>query len=168
MDTYHDERRRANYQILVEPCKQLGLDMKLPPNVIPRPYSRLAFEGWYYACDHGKGEEYNDLMYRAYFIEEQDIGDPAVLGELAARVGLDRAEFLSALEQGTYSPVEKAAVEHTRNVLQPKGVPTIYIDGEKVSLQTYTKEEMVSILRKEAEKAAAPAFVCGGDGCGVQ
>lgn len=168
VDTFHDERRRANYQILVEPCKQLGLDMKLPPNVIPRPYSRLAFEGWYYACDHGKGEEYNDLMYRAYFIEEQDIGDPAVLGELAARVGLDRAEFLSALEQGTYSAVEKAAVEHIRNVLQPRGVPTVYIDGEKISLRAYSKEEMVAILTKQAEKSAAPAMVCGDDGCAMQ
>ena len=37
VDTYHDERRRANYQILVEPCKKLGLDMKLPPMSSPGP-----------------------------------------------------------------------------------------------------------------------------------
>ena len=168
VDTYHDERRRANYQILVEPCKQLGLDMKLPPDVIPRPYSRLAFEGWYYACDHGKGEEYNELMYRAYFIEELDIGDLTVLGDLAARVGLDKAGFTAALEQGTYSAMEKAAVQHTRNVLQPRGVPTVYIDGEKISIREYTKEEMVAILTKQAEKSAAPAVFCGDDGCNMQ
>ena len=168
VDTYHDERRRANYQILVEPCKQLGLDMKLPPKVIPRPYTRLAFEGWYYACDHGKGEEYNDLMYRAYFIEELDIGDLSVLGELAVRAGLDKEEFTAALEQGVYSQREKAAVEYTRTVLQPRGVPTIYIDGEKIAVRQYTKAEMVSILRKEAEKTAAPAPVCGADGCAAQ
>lgn len=168
VDTFHDERRRANYQILVEPCKKLGLDMKLPPKVIPRPYSRLAFEGWYYACDHGKGEQYNDLIYRAYFIEELDIGELSVLGELAARVGLDKADFTAALAQGTYSAAEKAAVEHTRNVLQPRGVPTLYIDGEKVSIREYTKEEMVAILTKQAEKSAAPAMVCGADGCAMQ
>ena len=168
VDTYHDQRRRANYQILVEPCKQLGLDMKLPPEVIPRPYSRLAFEGWYYACDHGKGEEYNDLIYRAYFIEEQDIGDLSVLAELAQRVGLDREHFTAALEQGVYSAREKAAVEHTRTVLQPRGVPTVYIDGEKVSIREYTKGEMVAILTKQAEKNAAPAPVCGSDGCAPQ
>lgn len=168
VDTFHDERRRANYQILVEPCKQLGLDMKLPPKVIPRPYSRLAFEGWYYACDHGKGEEYNDLIYRAYFIEEQDIGDLAVLGELAQRVGLDKEDFTKALEQGIYSEREKAAVEHTRNVLQPRGVPTVYIDGEKVSVSAYTREEMVAILRREVKKSATPTMVCGDDGCAMK
>ena len=165
VDTYHDERRRANYQILVEPCKKLGLDMKLPPRVIPRPYSHLAFEGWYYACEKGRGEEYNDLIYRAYFIEELDIGEIPVLAELAARVGLDKEDFTKALEQGTYTAVEKAAVEHTRNVLQPRGVPTVYIDGEKVSIREYTKEEMVAILTGLAEKSAAPSMACGDDGC---
>jgi predicted DsbA family dithiol-disulfide isomerase len=168
VDTYHDEKRKAKYKVLLEPCAQLGLDMKLPPKVVPRPYTRLAFEGWYYACDHGKGDAYNDRMYTAYFIEELDIGDLNVLTQLAGELGLDKADFAAALENGTYTAQEKFAVQHTRNVLQPKGVPTIYIDGEKVSLQTYTKEEMVTILRKEAEKTAAPAFVCGTDGCGVQ
>ena len=83
VDTWHDEKRRANYQILVEPCARLGLDMKLPPHVIPRPYTRLAFEGWYYACGQGKADAYNDLVYQAYFILEQDIGDISVLAELA-------------------------------------------------------------------------------------
>ena len=107
-------------------------------------------------------------MYRAYFIEELDIGEMSVLGELAARVGLDKDDFLSALEQGTYSAQEKAAVEHTRNVLQPRGVPTVYMDGEKISIREYTKEEMVAILTKQAEKSAAPAMVCGDDGCAMQ
>ena len=92
----------------------------------------------------------------------------AMLGELAARVGLDKDDFLSALEQGTYSAQEKAAVEHTRNVLQPRGVPTVYMDGEKISIREYTKEEMVAILTKQAEKSAAPAMVCGDDGCAMQ
>jgi hypothetical protein len=63
VDTYHDEKRKAGYQICIEPSKQLGLDAKFPPKVIPRPYSRLAFEGWYFASDHGKGEEYNDVLF---------------------------------------------------------------------------------------------------------
>ena len=110
VDTYHDERRKAGYQVLVEPCKALDLPMKLPPKVIPRPYTRLAFEGWYYACDHGKGDAYNDLVYRAYFIDEQDIGEPEVLTALAARVGLDPADFAAALAEGRYTTREQDAV----------------------------------------------------------
>ena len=163
VDTYHDQRRRANYQILVEPCRQLELPMKLPPKVIPRPYTRLAFEGWFYACGQGKGDEYNDAVYRAYFLDEQDIGEISVLASIAARVGLDSEDFTDALEQGRYTEKERQAVEYTRNVLKPKGVPTIYVDGKQLNLSDYTEAEMLAALN-DAAFEAAPRF-CGADGC---
>lgn len=166
VDTYHDETRKAHYQILVEPARQLGLDMKLPPKVVPRPYSRLAFEGWYYACEKGRGEIYNDLVYRAYFIEEQDIGALPVLAGLAQRAGLDPADFTAALEQGVYTQAEREAVAYARNVLKPTGVPTIYLNGEKITLRTYTKAEMAEILKQEAIIPSAPGFSCGEGSCG--
>lgn len=165
VDTYHDERRRAGYRVLVEPCAQLGLDMKLPPRVIPRPYTRLAFEGWYYACAHGKGEEYNDLVYRAYFIDEQDIGEVSVLAALAEKVGLDDADFTAALENGTYTKAEQEAVAYARDVLKPTGVPTIYIDGSPVNLHDYTRAEMIRILVDGAASSGEAGFACGKDGC---
>ena len=163
VDTYHDQRRRANYQILVEPCRQMELDMKLPPKVIPRPYTRLAFEGWYYACDHGKGEEYNDLLYRAYFIREQDIGDISVLAELAEQVGLDKADFVKALEEGRYTETEGQAVRYAREVLKPKGVPTIYVDGKEITLKDYTEAEMLQALN-DAVFSSSGHF-CTPEGC---
>ena len=163
VDTYHDQRRRAGYQVLVEPCRQLGLDMKLPPRVIPRPYTRLAFEGWYYACDHGRGEAYNDLVYRAYFIQEQDIGDMDVLAALAKQAGLDQGDFRAALEAGRYTEKEQQAVRYTREVLKPKGVPTIYVDGRELTLKDYTESEMLQALNDAA--FSAPAHFCTADGC---
>ena len=163
VDTYHDQRRRAGYQVLVEPCRQLGLDMKLPPKVIPRPYTRLAFEGWFYACDQGKGEEYNDLVYRAYFIQEQDIGDIEVLAALAKQVGLEEGDFREALETGRYTEKEQQAVRYTREVLKPKGVPTIYVDGREITLTDYTEAEMLQALNDAA--FSAPGHFCGIDGC---
>lgn len=164
VDTYHDERRRAGYQVLAEPCKKLGLDMKLPPNVIPRPYTRLAFEGWFYACDHGKGERYNDLVYRAYFIQEQDIGELPVLATIAEQAGLDAADFTQALEQGRYTAKEQESVRYAREVLKPQGVPSIFIDGQQITLKDYTKEEMLRILNDHAFCAGSGHF-CGPDGC---
>ena len=166
VDTYHDEARKAKYQVLVEPCKKLGLDMKLPPKVVPRPYTRLAFEGWYYACSKGVGEAYNDLMYRAYFMDEQDIGEKKVLVRLAESLGLDGVDFEKALDAGTYSKKEKDAVEYAREVLQIGGVPTIYINEQKIGLQEFTKEEMIRILQEENMNAeAGGGMFCGADGC---
>lgn len=163
VDTYHDQRRRANYRILEEPCRQLELDMKLPPKIIPRPYTRLAFEGWYYACDHGRGEEYNDSVYRAYFIREQDIGETTVLAALAEQVGLDPGDFTKALEEGRYTEKERQAVQYAREVLKPQGVPTIYADGKKLSLNDYTEAEMLQALNDAS--FSGPGHFCGPDGC---
>lgn len=152
VDTCHDENRKAHYQILKEPCGQMGLDMKLPPEVCPRPYTRLAFEGYFYAQEQGKGEVYSDKVYRAYFIEEKDIGDMEVLCGLAGQSGLDQEDFRQALIDGIYGPEEKKAVRYSKDELKVKSVPTIYINGQKISLKTYTKEEMTGILRSFAEK----------------
>lgn len=164
VDTYHDARRRAGYQILVEPCRQLGLDMKLPPKVIPRPYTRLAFEGWYYACENGRGEEYNSAVYNAYFIDERDIGQIDVLVSIAEAVGLDGAGFRQALLNGTYTAAEQAAVRYAREELKPRGVPTIYIDDRQIQLEQYTKAEMMRILN-DASFVSMDAHFCGPDGC---
>ncbi len=165
VDTFHDEERRKRYQILVEPARALGLDMKLPPAVCPRPYTRLAFEGLYYAREKGREEVYADLVYRAYFEAEQDIGDVEVLCGIAARAGLDADGFRQALGEGVYTRQVREAVDYSRNELKVNGIPSIYLDGRRISLETYTKEEMVRILQ-EGQEEIRGGLSCGIDGCG--
>ncbi len=165
VDVCHDEERRKRYQVLVAPAKSLGLDMKLPPSVCPRPYTRLAFEGLFFAREKGLAEKYTDLVYRAYFEKELDIGETDVLCGLAEQAGLDVAEFRHALDVETYTAGVKAEVEDSRSVLKVTGVPSIYLNGEKIAVEEYTKEEMVRILQ-EGQIAAAKGMCCGLDGCG--
>lgn len=165
VDTCHDQERKKHYQILVEPARALGLDMKLPPAICPRPYTRLAFEGMFYAREKGLEEAYADLVYRAYFEEEQDIGETEVLCGIAARAGLDAEGFRRALDQGTYREQVKEETAYSRNVLKVGGVPAIYVNGAKVSVEEYTKEEMIRILQ-HGQEAAGSGFSCGVDGCG--
>lgn len=169
VDTYHDEERKSHYQILVEPAKKLGLDMKLPPRVVPRPYTRLAFEGFYFAWENGRKQAYNDRIYRAYFEEEQDIGDREVLKRLAAEVGLDPQRFDEALEYGIYTRQVEKDNRHAREELKVSHVPTIIIDGKEVAVNSYTKEEFMDILKNadghEASGKADTQVGCGPDGC---
>lgn len=164
VDTWSDPVRRETYKVLAQPCRELGLAMHLPPKIVPRPRTRLAFEGWFFARAHGRGDAYNDLVYRAYFLDERDIGQIDVLTELAQEAGLDPAAFRQALETGVYTGAEHEAVAYARNVLKPTGVPTIYINGEKVSLGSYTLGEMVGILNGAAS-AGGPGISRGEDGC---
>lgn len=165
VDVCHDEERKARYQVLVEPAKSLGLDMKLPPAVCPRPYTRLAFEGLFFSRDNHREEEYSHRVYLAYFEKEQDIGDLDVLCAIAEDAGLDRAKFRRALETGVYTEQVKEASHYSRNVLQVTGIPAIYLDGRRISPETYTKEEMMRLLMEGQEDPAA-GMCCGIDGCG--
>lgn len=165
VDTYHDEERRKRYQVLVEPAAALGLNMKLPPAVCPRPYTRLAFEGLFFAERKGMENIYADLVYRAYFEEEQDIGDLDVLCRIARRAGLDEGEFRKALADGTYTSQVRQAVDYSRNELQVSGIPSIFLNGERITPEEFTKEEMIRILQK-GQAASGKGMCCGIDGCG--
>lgn len=165
VDTYHDEERKKRYQVLVEPARALGLDMKLPPAVCPRPYTRLAFEGLFFAREKGMEERYADLVYRAYFEKEQDIGEAEILCGIAGRAGLNVEEFRRALREGIYTETVEKEVEYSRTALGITGVPAIYLDGKKVSVENYTKEEMIRILQ-EGQEETAGGLCCGIDGCG--
>ena len=69
-------------------AERMGIRIVLP-RVSPQPYTHLAFEGFQYAKEKGSGNEYNGRVLRAFFQEEQDIGDSEVLTQLAEEVGFE-------------------------------------------------------------------------------
>ena len=159
-----DPAIKKRFELLSSASKALDIDMKIPVNVNPRPVTRLAFEGWHYAIEQGKGDEYADLMYRAYFVEEKDIGDIEVLRALAERIGLDGEEYVSVVNSGKFTETVLAKDNASRNELKVKGVPTIYIDGTPIELNDYTVEEMVNILN--GLESVSGGMHCGDEGCG--
>lgn len=171
VDTFHDEERKAHYTVLEEPARELGLNITVPPAVTPRPYTRLAFEGWHYAKDRGREEKYADLVYHAYFTDQRDIGQMEVLVDLAGQAGLDQTDFRKALLDGTYYQVQRDAVAYAKNELAVKHVPTIYVGDKEIVLRTYTKEEMIRALTDATEVPNRDAseegvhFGCSPDGC---
>ncbi len=159
-----DPAIKKRFELLSSASRALDIDMKIPVNVNPRPVTRLAFEGWHYALEQGKGDEYADLMYRAYFVEEKNIGEIEVLKELAERIGLNGEEYVKVIESGKYTETVLAKDNASRNELKVKGVPTIYIDGTPIELNDYTVEEMVNIL--SGLESVSGGMHCGDEGCG--
>ncbi|HVI39961.1 MAG TPA: DsbA family protein [Anaerovoracaceae bacterium] len=165
VDVYHDPVRKANWQKTIAPVvKKLGLDMKLPPKVSPRPYTRLAHEGYYYALNHGKGLLYNDLVYKAYFSDESDIGDLQVLKQLAAEISLDAEDFGNALIEGAY----RSRVTDAKNsaaLAQVKTLPTIRI-GDTILNGGIHSQEFFETLLEKAQLTSGEESVTD-SGCGV-
>jgi 2-hydroxychromene-2-carboxylate isomerase len=66
----------------------------------PGPFTdtRRACLGFVHADAQGRGKAYHDRVYAARFLEEADIGTDETLGRIAEEVGLDRRQFLAALD----------------------------------------------------------------------
>jgi hypothetical protein len=56
------------------------------PLGIARPYTNLAFEGYQHAGEHGKGNDYNHRVWKACFVQDQDIGRIDMLTRLAGDI----------------------------------------------------------------------------------
>lgn len=124
-------------------AERLGVPIRLP-SVSPQPHTHLAWEGYQFAREHGCGTAYNDRILQAFFQEDRDIGDPAVLTALAGEIGLDQAAFRVALDQRTYQQAHQQALLHAQK-MGVRGVPMFVIGGQ-VLTGVQPKEVLLSAL----------------------
>ncbi len=87
-----------------------------------------AHELLHLARTRGVQAEVKERLMRAYFVEGRHVGHVEDLADLAAEVGLDRAEVVAALEAGTYGPAVQADVD-TARAYGITGVPFYVLDG---------------------------------------
>jgi predicted DsbA family dithiol-disulfide isomerase len=117
------------------------------PRVSPQPHTHLAFEGFQFAKEHGKADEYNHRMFTAFFQDELDIGDIDVLTELAGQIGLDTTAFKEALETRKYKEAHEKAVQHAYEEANITAVPTFIIEDE-VLPGLYSKETLERVINE--------------------
>src|SRR5271170_2030752 len=85
--------------------------------------SRLAQELGKWADSQPDGEAIHDALYRAYFVDARNIGDPDILVEIAGSVGLGSDEARAVLAERRFKDAVDAdwAKSHAYGVT---GVPT--------------------------------------------
>jgi predicted DsbA family dithiol-disulfide isomerase len=152
--------RRAVYPM----ARRMGVDITLP-TVSPQPYTRLAFEGYQYAADHDRGTEYTRRLFRAFFQEDQDLGQVDVLAALARDVGLDADAFRAALEEGTYRERHQEALREAA-AHQIRSVPTVLVGGVRIEGVPRVEQLRTAIIHAQVQQMATiPGAACGIDGC---
>lgn len=142
--------QRAWHNSIYPLARQMGVKIILP-RVSPQPHTHLAFEGFQFAKEHGKGNEYNHRILEAFFQEGQDIGDIEVLTKLAGEVGLDKQEFRQALETRKYREVHRKALHHAYQEAGVTGVP-MFVVGGQVLTGLQSKEALEQVIEEEMRK----------------
>jgi predicted DsbA family dithiol-disulfide isomerase len=128
-------------------AERFGVKIILP-NVSPQPYTHLAFEGFQYAKEYGKGNNYNHRVLKAFFQEEQDIGKVEVLTLLAKDVGLNEGGFKDALETRKYKEIHQIALQHAYEEAKIQAIPTFIIGEHKLS-GLYNKEALEKVIEEQ-------------------
>jgi predicted DsbA family dithiol-disulfide isomerase len=130
--------------------QQYGLEINSGPFGID---SRDALVGEKYAEARGLGTPYHDAVAAAYWQQAQSIDDRQLLAGLAESVGLDRAEFLAALDDPAYDlEVEQDVAFAHRNGMT--GVPAL-VFAEKYLVMGAQPYAMLKQILQQCEAEAA-------------
>ncbi|KEJ03263.1 hypothetical protein N496_01485 [Clostridium botulinum A2B3 87] len=151
IDPWNDPSKLNAWNNFIEPiANKLGIDMKLP-KLSPHPYTNLAFEGYHYASEHGKGDEYIKRVFKRFFQEELDIGKIEILANLSEEIGLNKEEFIKVLKNRKYKDKQEKALKHAYEEANITAVPTMIIGDEVVQGNT-SKESLEKIINKQLIK----------------
>ncbi|MBU5301055.1 DsbA family protein [Clostridium sporogenes] len=151
IDPWNDPSKLNAWNNFIEPiANKLGIDMKLP-KLSPHPYTNLAFEGYHYAGEHGKGDEYIKRVFKGFFQEELDIGKIEILAKLSEEIGLNKEEFIKVLKNRKYKDKQEKALKHAYEEANITAVPTMIIGDEVVQGNT-SKESLEKIINKQLIK----------------
>ena len=145
-----DYLQRAWQQSVYPLARHMGVPIRLPA-VSPQPHTHLAFEGYQYAREHGKGNAYNSRVLEAFFVEGQDIGRIDVLARLAGEVGLDEKAFEEALRSRTYRDAHRRALRHAYEEAGVTGVP-MFVIGDRVLTGLQDKETLEAAIEDALTK----------------
>ncbi len=152
-----DYLQRAWQQSVYPIARRMGVPINLP-KVSPQPHTHLAFEGYQFAKEHGKGNDYNHRVLQAFFVEGQDIGQIDVLTKLAGEVGLNEEEFGEALRSRKYREAHRQALRHAYEEAGVTGVPMFVIGGH-VLTGLQDRETFGAVIEEEQEgpKTSTPS-----------
>ncbi|MEC5177700.1 putative DsbA family dithiol-disulfide isomerase [Cryobacterium sp. MP_M5] len=89
----------------------------------------ISHELLHYAKAHGRQLEMKERLLKAYFVDGLHVGRIEDLADLAAEIGLDRADVVRALTGHDYLADVKADVAQA-NAYGIQGVPFFVIDGK--------------------------------------
>ena len=113
--------------------------------------SRLAQELGKWADTQPGGEAFHDAMFRAYFVDARDISQPAMLLEIAERVGLPVDGAREVLEKRTF----KEAVDRDWALSRQygiTGVPT-FVVGRSGVVGAQPYEVLEQLVQKRRDDA---------------
>jgi predicted DsbA family dithiol-disulfide isomerase len=131
--------------------KKVAIELGLPLGERKKTYnSRLAQELGKWAETKGKGDEFHNAVFRAYFVEDKNIAKSDILAGLAAEVGLPEKEAAEVLKTRAF----RETVDSDWALCERLGisaVPTFVLDHQSL-VGAQSDEALEQFLLKNGAK----------------
>jgi protein disulfide-isomerase len=106
-------------------AKAVGLDYRFDKAVIANSFD--AHRLVQMAKQQGLGDAAEEHVFRAYFTEGQDTGNPEVLAQLGAEIGLEKTAVATMLASTAFADAVRAEVAEAQEI-GVTGVPFFVLD----------------------------------------
>ncbi|MEN2979027.1 DsbA family oxidoreductase [Tistrella bauzanensis] len=148
---------------------EVGLDLdperaKVMPNTLDshRLLHRMQMRDETLSDGAGRGDRTAEALFRAFFGQGRDIGDPAVLAEIARAVDPADSGAAAYLATDEDRDMLAAADAHAREI-GIDGVPCFIIDGRWAVMGAQAPEQMLAALVRAATNTTAGGVDDSGD-----
>jgi len=131
----------ARLREMGEPYGKVFSDVRFLPN------SHEVLQAGEYALEQGRFEQFNEVVFRAYFTDLQDIGSREVIVGLARQCGFDPEGLNRALENGRYA----ARLREVTDMAHASGInsaPTFIIDNRYAVVGMQSEGQFRQLLQK--------------------
>ena len=107
-----------------------------------------------WAGEQGRAHETKQALFEAFFTRGEDVSDPALLAEVAGRVGLDPEAARAMLDAGERAGKVR---EHQTEWLERgiRAVPSMIFEGRRLVPGAQGEDSYAVLLRRYAEASAA-------------
>ena len=124
----------SRFQFLLE-IEGISLPEVDKPHHMRTHQAHLATE---FAKSKGKGLEFVEAMYKAYWLDGKNINSPDVFVPIGKSVGLDEKELIQSVMKEQYAE-NIVGFDDPAHELGVYNVPTFFIGDERIAEQSYAK-----------------------------
>jgi predicted DsbA family dithiol-disulfide isomerase len=140
------EKAAAGDARIVEAAANVGLEFH-PERIKRTPNTIDAHRLIWFAGQHGVQDAAMEAVFRAYFIDAQDIGQHSVLADCGALAGLDRNE-VAAFLAGDLADNEMRSADQAAREAGVSGVPSFFLDGYSLFSGAMPADTMANAFRQ--------------------
>jgi predicted DsbA family dithiol-disulfide isomerase len=131
---------------IVDAAAQVGLEFH-PERIKRTPNTIDAHRLIWFSGQNNVQDAAMEAVFRAYFIDAQDIGQHSVLADCGAAAGLDRDQVIAFLA-GDLADKEMRAADIAARKAGVSGVPSFFLDGHGLFSGAMPAETMADAFRK--------------------